>query len=498
MTHNLRKPYTEWLNPMSSYETLIQPGITEHLGVRGWSHLDIVLLAALATEAPLLLVGPHGTAKSLLVERVAAAMGLEMRHYNAALLNYDDLVGIPLPNESGDSLHFVSTPGTIWQAGFVFFDEISRCRADLQNKLFPIIHERRVVGIKLENLRFRWAAMNPPAPDEPDANALASAYYLGSEPLDPALTDRFPFIVAVPNWGNLSKADRVQLVSYDTDIHTETISPLTSPLAGLVHSCSELIAGLEAEFAGWLPDYVVCVVDLLERNGLQQSPRRARMIARSVVAVHAARVLLEGEDIDPADSAETALLYSLPQTATEVPPAPVKIIAIHKQAWEMAQYLEDENWRRVMEEFDLARRVVLADQLGFDDFDMSRLITQTLGAEDSNIRQIGLATAMYLAFCHRRSLDPSAFEPLAQLAYHVLEPRSMSAQALPNTPDAALWDEIRAWIDNNRDDSPLFRIERNFVLYGFPVFWRSANWKDAVQQFHSDLMLFGIEGQNNV
>ncbi|MBC8171427.1 MAG: MoxR family ATPase [Anaerolineae bacterium] len=482
---------------MVAQETLFETGITDALAIRGWSHLDAVILAALATEAPLLLVGPHGTAKSLLVERIAAALGLEMRHYNAALLNYDDLVGIPLPTENGDSLRFIQTPGTIWGAEFVFFDEISRCRADLQNKLFPIIHERRVVGIKLDDLKLRWAAMNPPAPDEPDSRAMTGAYYLGSEPLDPALTDRFPFVIDVPDWSDLSKADRVQLVSWDGDLEAGSISPETSSLGELVDACQRLIPALEGDFKQWLNDYVVCVVDLLERNGLPQSPRRARMIGRSIVAVHAARIILEGGDVEPERSAEIALLYSLPQTATEVPPVPVKIIATHRQAWEMAQYLEDENWRKVMEEFDLARRVMLADQLGFDDFDMSRLITQTLGAEDSNIRQIGLATAMFLVFSRRRNLDPSAYEPLSQLAYHILEPRVITVQIYPNTPDAALWDEIKGWIESKRQDSMIFRLLRNFLLYGFPHIWRSGNWKDAVEQFHSDLMLFGIEEEVN-
>ncbi|NJO84366.1 MAG: AAA domain-containing protein [Blastochloris sp.] len=121
-------------------------GITEALGIQGWRHLDSILLAALATESPLLLVGPHGTAKSLLVEKLAQALSLSLRHYNASLLNYDDLVGIPLPAEGTNQLEFISTPGAIWDAEFVFFDEISRCRPDLQNKMFPIVHERRVAG----------------------------------------------------------------------------------------------------------------------------------------------------------------------------------------------------------------------------------------------------------------------------------------------------------------------------------------------------------------
>ena len=145
-----------------------QLSITTSLYVHGWQHLDAVLLAALATEFPLLLIGAHGTAKTLLVERLSKAMGLEFRHYNASLINYDDLVGIPIPEEGQDRLRFITTPGAIWDAQVVFFDEISRCRPDLQNKLFPIIHERRVIGMDLQNLQYRWAAMNPhPQPKNP-------------------------------------------------------------------------------------------------------------------------------------------------------------------------------------------------------------------------------------------------------------------------------------------------------------------------------------------
>jgi len=107
--------------------------LTRGLGIHGWSKLDPVLLAALATEAPLLLVGPHGTAKTLLVERLATALQLELRHYNASLVNYDDLVGIPIPDDAGN-LRFVGTEAAIWDAEFVFFDELTRCRPDLQNK----------------------------------------------------------------------------------------------------------------------------------------------------------------------------------------------------------------------------------------------------------------------------------------------------------------------------------------------------------------------------
>ena len=98
--------------------------------------------------------------RAFLLERLAQALGLVYRFYNASLLNYDDLVGIPLPDETQTSLRYITTPTAIWDAEVVFVDELNRTRPDLQNKLFPIIHERRVQWVELEKLRYRSAAMN--------------------------------------------------------------------------------------------------------------------------------------------------------------------------------------------------------------------------------------------------------------------------------------------------------------------------------------------------
>ena len=143
---------------------LERASLFDQLGVIGFSSIEAPLLAALATNSPLLLIGPHGTAKSLLLNKIAEALNLNFRHYNASLLNFDDLVGFPLPSADG-TLQYVKTPAAIWGAGAVIFDEISRCRPDIQNKLFPIIHERKVQGLRLVGLQYRWAAMNPPSRD---------------------------------------------------------------------------------------------------------------------------------------------------------------------------------------------------------------------------------------------------------------------------------------------------------------------------------------------
>src|SRR5215469_7801023 len=178
----------------------------DSIGIVGMAPIEPVVLAALITAEPLLLIGPHGTGKSYLLNRISAAMGLVCRHYNASLLNFDDIVGYPLPNGHGQ-LEYVRTPCAIWGAQTVFLDEISRCRPDMQNKLFPIIHEKRVQGIELEELVYRWSAMNPPRSEED-----LEAAYVGSEPLDAALADRFAFVVEVPAWGDFSEEEQARVI----------------------------------------------------------------------------------------------------------------------------------------------------------------------------------------------------------------------------------------------------------------------------------------------
>jgi hypothetical protein len=38
----------------------------------------------------------------------------------------------------------------------------------------------------------------------------------------------------------------------------------------------------------------------------------------------------------------------------------------------------------------------------------------------------------------------------------------------------------------------LFRLQRNFLLYGYPEVWKRENWNDALTQFTTDLKALGI------
>src|SRR5207244_3101120 len=108
----------------------------------------------------------------------------------------------------------------------------------------------------------------------------------------------------------------------------------TGWLPRLVDAVTAVLPALEAALAGRVADYVVDLVNQLGRGGLPQSPRRARLLARAVIAVHAARAALAGtapealHDLDV--SAEIAVAAALPQTAGEVPPSPATIRAARR------------------------------------------------------------------------------------------------------------------------------------------------------------------------
>ena len=72
------------------------------LGVYGFGAIEPVILAALVTEDPLLLIGASGTGKTYLLNSLSEALDLEHRHYNASLISFDDLVGFPYPDPDGD------------------------------------------------------------------------------------------------------------------------------------------------------------------------------------------------------------------------------------------------------------------------------------------------------------------------------------------------------------------------------------------------------------
>jgi MoxR-like ATPase len=326
--------------------------VLRSLGIVGYDHLEPVILAALATQTPLLLIGAHGTAKSLLLTRLAQALGLAWRHYNASLVNYDDLIGYPLP-DAGGTLRFVQTPASIWGAQAVFIDELSRARPDMLNRLFPIIHERVVQGMPLDALRHRWAAMNPPTRQD---DAVAGQDYLGSEALDPALADRFGFVITVPAWAQLTEADQAAVIT----------SQDTQPDDAARRAVQEAIALIERElplvleYAGSaITDVVREVIRHAATLGVPLSGRRAAMLYRNIAAVHAARLAAQPA-ADIVESSWIAVSTSIPQRAQGIAVDDTRLMVAHDAAWKLARLSAGDPRRALATEPDPTRRAIRA------------------------------------------------------------------------------------------------------------------------------------------
>ena len=153
-----------------------QASYIEPLGVYGYNHVEPIILASLVTEDPLLLIGKAGTGNPFLLNSLSEALGLEHRHINASLITFDDLIGFPYPNPDYTGIRYQETPATVWSAESVLVDEISRCKPEHQNRLFSLIYERRIQGMLLEKVLYRWAAMNPCSSDQGIANFTKGPY----------------------------------------------------------------------------------------------------------------------------------------------------------------------------------------------------------------------------------------------------------------------------------------------------------------------------------
>ncbi len=398
--------------------------ITSPLGLHGWEHLEAVLLAALITEEPLLLIGKHGTAKSFLLERLAESLGLDYRFYNASLVNYDDLVGIPIPNADQTALGYISTPTAIWGAEVVFLDEINRTRPDLQNKLFSIVHERRVQGIPLRDLRYRWAAMNPPASDDAESDDV----YHGVEPLDPALADRFGFLIEVPDWCDLSKDDkRAVLLEQFKGRHAFKADIPDLLARGRRHF--DALCSRPPD----LCDYFLSLESQLKSAGHRLSTRRLTMLYRTALGVHAARLAIASATperrvhIDLATSLMLAVLNGHPGRAYRTVD-PAALLAVHRFAWGSAALRDDDPWKELLSITDPLERLIHASNspLKLNETDFSNLVLEAISSDELPEFRKSIALAIYIKERSRGNITATTAEVLASLLERIIDPANES------------------------------------------------------------------------
>ena len=434
--------------------------ITEPLGLFGWHSLEPVLLAALASEYPMLLIGKHGSAKSFILERLAESLALEFRCYNASLINYDDLVGIPIPINNNTSLSYISNPNSIWNAEVVFIDELNRTKPELQNKLFPIIYDKRVQGTNLTKLKYRWAAMNPPSKDDDDEDELT---YIGAMPLDPALADRFPFIVEVPTWDDLNDEDKkAMLVDSHLGRHEFPIN-----IQDLIIKTKECYKGLLETTEESLSRYVITLMNLLKNSFGYISARRATMLEDSFLYLYAASKVLNDHFNQDTSFQNVAYLH-IQNTLPNIANSPIDktlLMNICQQALKLAK-LEDCVEKDILLIADPIERLkVLIKNKKVVKLDViNDTITSSLSQiEDSKYRR-AMALFAYLSFRSNRNIHAAVMETIGNEIRPVLQTKTFTS--MENLQDKKCADTVVSLMHSVHDDKK-YRKYLNNLLYSF-------------------------------
>ena len=297
------------------------------IGVYGYEEVEPIILASLVTEDPLLLIGKAGTGKTYLLNSLSEVLEFEHRHYNASLINFDELVGFPYPDDEFNEIRYLETPATVWQAESVLVDEISRCKPEHQNRLFSLIQERRIQGISIPRLRYRWAAMNPCNEDQG-----VSDFYEGSLPLDQALA----FLISVPDWDVLSEENQRLIL----DPRGEgKISDDQGTIAKMIQEAKNRYEKLVKDFPQPFQEYTLTIATLLYTSDIRLSPRRVRQLSKNLLAVTA----VNGGKIDEGLFLLT-LTCTIPHSAWGQGPDESVVLSAHKVAWDDAFLKGREKW----------------------------------------------------------------------------------------------------------------------------------------------------------
>jgi len=377
------------------------------LGVYGFDRHETTILASLVTEDPLLLVGRSGTGKTFLLNTLSEALGLEHRHYNASLISFDDLVGFPYPDEAHATVRFLETPATVWGAESVLVDELSRCKPEHQNRLFSLVHERRLQGLPLTKLRYRWAAMNPCTSDQGGTED-----YSGSEALDPALADRFALIVNAADWSELTAEQQAAIVAPSGE---GLATPRNPKLCQALQDWQDRFREQANACPPQVTTYVTTVVNALNGAGVRISPRRARLLARSIVAatIVAGRATSAGF--------RSVLECSLPHPTWGQAIEPAVIAAAHRAAWEATREQGGAWIHAFLAEPRLERKLELLLTRCIDTDEGSQAVAQLIANEKPD-RAAAFAFAVYpAALAGQLSIGAEGVNDLAKLAVPLMD-----------------------------------------------------------------------------
>lgn len=150
----------------------------------------------LKNELNVIFIGYHGCGKT---ERVKAAFeraGKKWKYFSCPTLDpWTDLIGIPTVKEENDKryIDYIKPKDfALDQVECIFLDEFNRAKSKVKNACMELIQFKSINGVKFNNLKVIWVAINPEPKDE------EQELRYDVEKLDPAIKDRFHLHIHVP------------------------------------------------------------------------------------------------------------------------------------------------------------------------------------------------------------------------------------------------------------------------------------------------------------
>ena len=283
----------------------INENFLNKLEIYGYEHYVTYFIYSIITGMPILLIGPHGTGKTYLTEKIADFLGLKFHTYDASKAMFEDIVGFPNPDDmKNGKISYIKGELTLWDKEFILIDELSRALPSSQNKWLEVIRSRKLMGVKLDKLKYIFAAMNPPS-------------YAGAMPLDEALADRFSFIINIDDsvGNNIENIIKVETVE-DSPLIEKNSKELVA------NGFNEFVNSKRIEFYKNIHEdklfsrFITVFSKMWEVNlaKLYISPRRWKMIYHNLIGV--ATIYNQTTDLKK-DMLLNVILHSLPYAATD-------------------------------------------------------------------------------------------------------------------------------------------------------------------------------------
>jgi len=298
--------------------------------VYGWESIEGPLLASVALHLPVILLGRHGTAKSLVLRVLAHATGEVFRLYIAPVEDLTTLAGLPNPRALAEGrFELVPHARSVQGVTAIAIDELPRGPKSVQNLFLEIVQERTLMGQPLD-VQMVVATMNPTT-------------YAASNTLDEALADRFPMTLPVPEFQELDEASRAEMLAlgFEHNNHVEEIAARLSDLPVFLERLRGVYGRLaQGATLTTVLDYAAALLTVVHRAMPETyvSPRREVGFVRSLLACAAFYTLAGEEESEESAAllrgAEDAITYGL---ALPLSLDPETLLGFHAQVRDILQ-----------------------------------------------------------------------------------------------------------------------------------------------------------------